>query len=596
MRLLGFSLILLSFFSLAAGERRAIADGLASLSGHVPSARTMKYARDLGRKSASSPMHLAISLKPKDAAGLATLAKRIYDPTDSQFHHFLTTQEFADRYAISSDDLSQVTSYLKSKGLSVVKTHANHLVVDVEGSTSTIENAFQIEMHDYVADDGRIVQAPTTDPILSSDIAPKLNGISGLNSFRHLKPHFRKNTKKTFSPNVTPESYMTPAKIKTAYNLNSISQTGAGQKIALFELDTYTPSDVAAYASHFSITAPTITTVSVDGGVSSPGDGADEVTLDIELAMALAPGVSSILVYEAPLEDSLDLFSQIASDNEAGVVSTSWGDAENNEDSTDFNYLAENQTFLEMAVQGQTIFGPAGDNGAYDDIVDGVTSLQVDDPGSQPYVTSVGGTTLYLNPDNTYLFESSWSDTTTSPNSGGGGGISRHFFLPAWQDGLATANNLGSNTYRMVPDVSLNANPDTGYAVYFQGAWDVYGGTSCAAPLWAAFTTLVNQQRAANSLEPIGFLNPSLYQIGNGLNYNSAFHDINDGSTNLYYPATTGYDLSTGWGSFNGAGLFSLLTTQSVSPGPSPSASAFAPPSIPTGEKSQKVVDLRFEA
>jgi subtilase family serine protease len=590
MRYLGFGLFLILVLGVE-GQRAAFGAGLASLSGHVPGPKALAHARDLGRKAGASPMRLAVSLKAKDPAGLSDLVKRLYDPADSHFHQFLSPAQFADNYATSSDDVAQISAYLKSKGLSVVETHANRLVIDVEGSASSVENAFQIEVHDYVAGDGRIVQAPTTEPVLSSEVASKLNGIAGLNTFRYLKPHLRANSK-LITPKIVPESYMTPAKIKTAYSLNGMTQTGSGQAIALFELDAFTPSDIAAYTSHFSITAPAITIKSIDGGVTTPGGGAAEVTLDIELAMALAPGVSNIYVYEAPASGStstLDLYSRIASDNLAKVVSTSWGDAENDEDLSDFNYLAENTVFLEMASQGQTLFGAAGDNGAYDDSVEGINSLQVDDPGSQPYVTSVGGTTLELNGDNTYLFESTWNDPGQTPTEGGGGGVSHHFSMPYWQTGLATANNLGSNTYRMVPDVSLNADPSTGYSIYFGGSWTVYGGTSCAAPLWAAFTALVNQQRVANGFGVIGFLNPSLYQVGASASYLTGFHDVNDGSTNLYYPATTGYDLATGWGSLNGAGLFSLLTAQAVTPGPSPTASTFAPPSIPVGLTAQVI-------
>jgi subtilase family serine protease len=587
MRFLAFTPLLISLLMIN-GQTRAFGAGLASLSGHVPSAKLIRHSRDLGRKPARSRMNLAISLKTKDSNSLSAWVKRLYDPTDSQFHHFLTPEKFADTFAISQTEIEQVKNYLTAKGLNIVETHANRLIIDVEGPTSAVENAFQIEMHDYVAEDGRIVQAPTTDPVLSSEIAAKLNGISGLNSFRHLRSHARTNPK-LLGPKITPESYMTPAKIKTAYSLSSLSQTGSGQSIALVELDAFTPSDISSYTSHFGITAPAITIKPVDGGVSSPGSGADEVTLDIELTMAIAPGVSNVYVYEAPDTDILDIYSHIASDNVANIVSTSWGDAENDEDSTNFNYLAENTFFLEMATQGQTVIAAAGDNGAYDDSVNNINSLQVDDPSSQPYVTGVGGTTLELNTDNSFLFERAWSDSTASPAEGGGGGISRHFFIPSWQQGLATSSNLGSNTYRMVPDVSLDADPTTGYAIYYNGAWSVYGGTSCATPLWAAFTALVNQQRLANGLSVMGFLNPSLYQAGTGVSSAIAFHDINDASTNLYYPAVIGYDLATGWGSINGTGLFNILTTQTVVPGPSPTASVFAPPSIPTGLSAQVI-------
>ena len=171
----------------------------------------------------------------------------------------------------------------------------------------------------------------------------------------------------------------------------------------------------------------------------------------------------------------------------------------------------------------------------------------------------------------TYSSESSW-DTSNRPDAvGGGGGISSYVALPSWQQGLATPSNKGSATYRMVPDVSLNANPATGYAVYYSdptngAGWYVYGGTSCAAPLRAAFAALVNEARLTADFSPLGFWNPTLYPLGSSTLGTGAFHDVNNGSTNLYYPTTTGYDLATGWGSFNGQGLFNALTAASLPP------------------------------
>ena len=277
----------------------------------------------------------------------------------------------------------------------------------------------------------------------------------------------------------------------------------------------------------------------------------------------------------------IDTYNKIATDNIAKTVSSSWGSAENETDSNVLN--SENTILQQMASQGQSFFAAAGDSGAYDDSINGTNStLEVDDPGSQPYATSVGGTTLTWT-GNTFSSETSWQTSSASGTygtgsyheaEGGGGGISRKWSIPSWQNNLATNANLGSTSMRMVPDVALDADPNTGYPIYYNGAWGLYGGTSCAAPIWAAFTALVNQKRVTVSLARIGFVNPTLYQIGQGASYGNAFHDIADGSTNLYYPAETGYDLTTGFGSFNGNGLFSILTgvlppsSFTVTPGP----------------------------
>ncbi len=257
--------------------------------------------------------------------------------------------------------------------------------------------------------------------------------------------------------------------------------------------------------------------------------GSAEVTLDIELQIALAPGASKIIVYEGPNSDSgvIDTYNRIATDNLAKQISTSWGLDEG--DTSTAVFSSENAAFQQMALQGQSIYAASGDSGAYDN----GTALSVDDPASQPYVVGVGGTTLFVNPDETYNYETTWNTDNKVSDGAGGGGFSSIWPIPAWQQGIASA---ASATMRNVPDVSLNADPDTGYSVYHMAkanGWTVYGGTSCAAPLWAAFTARVNQQRAANGIPPLGFANPSIYQIATGARYGDDFHDIADGSTNI---------------------------------------------------------------
>jgi kumamolisin len=209
-----------------------------------------------------------------------------------------------------------------------------------------------------------------------------------------------------------------------------------------------------------------------------------------------------------------------------------------------------------MALQVQSMFAAAGDFGAYDN----ESNLSVDDPGSQPFVVSVGGTHLEAS-GGSYVGESTWN--AGSPEAGaGGGGVSAVWTEPGWQSGVATGQNMASSTMRNVPDVSLNADPAVGYAVFVAGSWQVIGGTSCGAPLWAAFTALVNQARAEHGLGNLGFPDPGIYAIGKGSRYSADFHDIQDGSNNLYYPAIPGFDDATGWGTINGQNLFQDLSTE----------------------------------
>ena len=453
--------------------------GMSPLAGHLPTTLVSR-ARHLGRRPASEPLSLAITLAPSDPAGLTAFVTSLSDPHSPNYHRYLTPAQFRARFAASDADIAQVSQFLSARQLSVTKVHANGLVVDVQATTADVEAAFQTEIHQYLTPDQRVAYAPLREPLVPDEIGSKLIGINGLSDIARRHPHLAGSLHPLAeAPNLTVGDYMTPAKIQSAYGLSGLTQTGAGQKIALFELDGYTLSDVTAYASYFGITPPPLTNVLVDSFSGAAGANAIEVTLDIDMAMAIAPGVSSIVVYEGPNSASglVDTYSKIATQNAASVVSTSWGLAE--DEATEAEWSAEATIFAEMAAQGQSIFVASGDSGAYSDPNHSLT-LEVEDPASQLNVTAVGGTTLTLNGTNGYQSESSWG---TSPE-GGGGGISTLWSLPTWQAGLGTTANLGSTTYRMVPDVSLDANPTTGYPIIYQGQWAEGGGTSFAAPIW----------------------------------------------------------------------------------------------------------------
>ena len=418
---------------------------------------------------------------------------------------------------------------------------------------------------------------------------------------------------------------LSPNDIKYAYGLSAISPLygtttptvttgtapldGTGQNIGLFELDGYNPADIALYTGQFALptvltgaTAP-LTNIPLGGFNEAPipllgVSGQTEVELDIDMVLALAPAATGVYVYEADQTVDptapLTIFTRMANDlnpaNTAAplvqVVSCSWGLAETLEDPAIIS--GENTLFQQMAAQGQSLFCSSGDNGAYDlytpstatgtiTTIPQVTPPEVDNPASQPYATGVGGTTLnYVKPATnmttgvatagTYVSETTWSAGTpiVSPE-GSGGGISSIWSKPTYQLGVGA-----SPTERDVPDVSLNADPNTGYTVYApapgaavgtKAVAQVVGGTSAAAPLWAAFAALINQQRTANGLTTsVGFLNPLLYPLAvSSTTYSANFHDILSGS-NLFYQAGAGYDDATGLGSFAGAPLLAALS------------------------------------
>ncbi len=548
-----------------AAPSETFGDTSVRLSGHMPS-KAMSEAVLLKSLDPTTHVPLTFILPLRNKEALEELIQRIYDPTDQQHYcKFLTPEEFAEQFGPTQEDYDHVVAYAKSLGLTVTGTHSNRTLLNVSGPAESIETAFNLRLHHYQKPNGRTFYAPDNDPEVSGSMASIIDGIVGLDNHavRHTYNRRKQTTEGFLNSNAASHAFpsgpgggYSPNDLLTAYNLTGVSANGSNQIIALFELGGYQASDINEYTQYFGLPSAKLQNILVDGG---SGSGIDpEVTLDIELALALAPE-SQIYVYEGPNSDQgvLDTYNRIATDNLAKQVSTSWGMGES---LVNAQYLqAENAIFLQMAAHGQTIYAAAGDSGAYDEYPS--LSLVVDDPASQPYVIGVGGTKLTVNPGSgAYSDELVWNEG--QGNGAGGGGVSGVWPLPSWQKNVST---VYSTTHRNVPDVSLNADPNTGYAIYYNGQWTIYGGTSCAAPLWAAFTARINQERVASQKPVLGFANPLFYAIGLGSSYTVNFHDITSGN-NLYYSAGKGYDNASGWGSFNGANLFASLTNSLTPP------------------------------
>jgi subtilase family serine protease len=586
--------------------------GATVLRGHIPG--LVAQSQVVGRLDSSQTLSLALTLPLRNQVGLSDLLQRLYDPTDPQYGHYLTPEQFTARFGPTQADYDKAITYARAAGLTVTGTTPNRTILNVTGSAGQVEQAFGVQLKIYQSpEDGRYFYAPNVEPTVSTAAAAIISGIVGLDNAGVWHPHNRLLSpvgvsNDPLSPYVLPLTTgsgigggLTPSDIKTAYGLNGVTQTGTGQSLGLFELANYTTSDITSYETYFGLPNVPLTNVPVGTGISS--NGADEVTLDIELQIALAPGASKVYVYEAPNSGTglVNEYNKIVTDNLAKQISTSWGLAENSAAAS--SRSSENTAFQQMAAQGQSIFAAAGDSGAYDN----KSTLSVDDPASQPYMTGVGGTTLRTNGGGgAYTSETTWNGGSIS-NGGGGGGISTIWSIPAYQLTAATASSTNhpaggvSTTSRNVPDVSLNADPNTGYLIRYSSNWYLFGGTSCAAPLWAAFAALVNQQRIANGYNYMGFFNPALYSIANSSRYSTDFHDIADGSTNLYYTAVPGYDDATGLGTFNGANLLTdmvssvpisgTISLQNVASGnlAQPMTFTITPTNTPAGATAQPV-------
>ena len=528
--------------------------------GHVP--EIAKHLQSTGELPAETQMNLTIGLPVRNAPALESLVRDVYDPSSPLYHHFLTPDEFAAQFGPTPEQYQAVSAFARSNHLAVTRTHSNRMLLDVSGVSADVGKAFHVRLRTYHRPTGKgDFFAPDVEPSVPIEV-PVLD-ISGLNNYSKPQPQLREKSLMEQLANVQANTgsasggaYM-GNDFRAAY-VPGLSLTGAGQIVGLVEFDGFYASDISSYESQAGLAAIPLQTVLLDGYDGTPTTGSDsgnpEVSLDIEMAISMAPGLSAVISYEAgPTGSPNDILNRIATDNQAKQIGCSWTWSGGPSAATD-------QIFQQMAAQGQSFFTAAGDSDAYPAGTLDEASLD-HTPADSPYVTSVGGTTLSTSgPGGAWVSETVWN---WNNGTGSSGGTSSHYAIPAWQQGISMSANGGSTTLRNIPDVALTG--DNIYVVYGDGTSGTFGGTSCATPLWAAFVALVNQQGASYGMPATGFINPAIYAIGKGNNYTSLFHDIttgNDTSTsspNEFY-ATTGYDLASGWGTPKGASLINALT------------------------------------
>jgi subtilase family serine protease len=500
---------------------------------------------DLG---ASTHLNVAIGLALRNQADLSQLLKQLYDPRSTNYHRYLTPKLFAQRFGPTEQDYEALNEFVGSRGL-VTRKHPNRVVLDASGSVSNLEQLLHVKMRVYKhPTESRTFYAPDVQP--SIDASVPVLGISGLDNYSPPRPRL---TAKQIKPTAVkanagsgPGGTYMGKDFRAAYVPNT-ALTGAGQSVGLLEFDGYSANDIAYYIQHAALPNVSLTNILLDGFDGNPtGTGGEvEVALDIEMAISMAPGLSQVVVYEAGTNGNwYDLLSQMATDD-LKQLSCSWYSLGSGADP-----IAD-QFWQEMAAQGQSFLNASGDNDAY--------TGPIDFPGDSPYITQVGGTTLTTSgPGGRWVSETVWN---WGNGTGSSGGVSTSYTIPSWQAGINMTANLGSTTMRNTPDVALTA--DNIY-VRADAKDNTVGGTSCAAPLWAAFVALCNQQAASHGAPAVGFLNPLIYATATGPNYASSFHDITTGNnqwsgSGSRFPAAPGYDLCTGWGTPQGQSLIYAL-------------------------------------
>jgi kumamolisin len=509
----------------------------------------LEFATRTGAVNGDQQMQVAVSLNYRDAAGLDAFLARLNNPSSADYHHYLTPQQFADRFAPTQAQVDQVRAYLESKGLTVTDVASNRMLIDAKGPAKTVQSAFATSVSRYHDNKtNKDFTANDTAPSVDASVAGLIGGVSGLNN--HYQLHSYTAAPKAGSPKVGsgPAGGYTAQELRSAYGVDKLvggGTDGSGQSIAMLEFSHFTQANISTYDQQYGTGSPTPTVVKVDGGDDdTAGDGVTEVELDIEVAHAIAPK-ANVAVYEAPNSDQgeIDMWNKFVTDK-VSVVSSSWGSCEL--DDTASTETAVDNVAKQGAAQGQTFLSAAGDSGAYDCYRHSGTqspnanNLAVDFPGSDPYVTSVGGTNLTEGSGGSYSGETVWNEGTATKWAGGGG-VSSKFPRPSWQ----TGPGVGTGSLRYVPDVSADAE---NYSIYSGGSWGTVGGTSAATPFWASVLTLANQQAVAAGHAKVGQVNSTLYQLGSSSSYGTLFHDITSGD-NLYYSATANYDEASGWGS-----------------------------------------------
>lgn len=487
-------------------------------------------------------------IAPVDASERLTatlvLRRRAPLPPDAR----LTAAELAGRHGADPADIDAVTSALGDLGIEVFDVDAASRRIRIGGSAAVLSSAFGTSLSRVRRADGVEHRYREGDLSLPAPLAGAVVGVLGLDDRPQASSHMR-----AAAPNAVSTSY-TPPQLAGIYSMPQ-GTDGTGQTIAIIELGGgYVQSDLDHYFSGLGLATPAVRAVGVDGAsnqpAGDPGSADGEVVLDIDVAGGIAPK-SSLVVYFAPNTDAgfLDAISTAAhADPTPTAMSISWGQSE--DAWTDQARSAMDSAFADAVALGITVTAASGDNGSSDGAGSGV---HCDFPASSPNVLGVGGTTLNADPSTgTISSEAVWN----GGSSGGatGGGVSDAYAVPSWQANAGVPARSGGGTGRGVPDVAAVADPSTGYQVYVDGQALVFGGTSAAAPLWAALAA-----RLAQSLgRPLGLLQPAVYAGAQAGQPASGFRDVTSGN-NGAYSAGPGWDACTGLGSPNGTALLSVL-------------------------------------
>jgi subtilase family serine protease len=531
------------------------------LSGNTPAA--LNSAQLLNRAAPAQEIEVVLGLNIRDEDKLNQLIAEQNDPSSPNYRKYLSAAEFKNRFSPTQADVDAVVAFLQSNGLTVVEISDNHLLITVKGTVEQLEKAFRVRVNVYSLN-SQTHLSNDRDPSVPAQLKGVVRSVLGMSTFAEYQSRAVRNQPNAHSaqqaqPQARPAG-LGADDIATAYDYPNMNNANAGTKysgsgvtIAVATAYGYDKKDIEKYWNTYGVKRTgKLDNVAV-GGRTNKLEG--ETTLDVQQVTAQAPGADVIVYIGAnpKFTTFAKVFSKIVSDNKADVVSISWGLCE--EYTGPAQIYPEHASFKQGAAQGIAFFAAAGDDGAYDCGEPGKYSA--DYPAADPYVTAVGGTSLTINADKSRRTETAWT--------GAGGDTSIEFDRPTWQ----TGKGIPAGDKRVTSDVSLVADPSTGYSMYFQGKWEVAGGTSFAAPAWAALWGLNLEATGGARMTS----NPTFYRIGQHADYSTLFHDITTGNNGNGqgpgHPAGPDWDHPTGWGVPKAEALIQWLVNDTKNPTPS---------------------------
>jgi len=568
--------------SVSAGAASAAPQTRQPLTGSTP--KWLPFARDMGTTVSTDPVNFGVLLGMRDEAGAAATLKAVNDPHSASYGHYLTNKQFDARYAPAPSSVAAVRNWLRNQGFKVSKTLPSGMYVAVSGTVGQVETTFGSKIHNY-SYQGKQVYANTSQLSLPAGtptvVSGAISGIVGVDQGSELKqvadpepgppPGARFGVQPCsayYGQKVAtdkPKAYgkhqpyavcgYTPSQLQSAYGDSSLIKQGIdGRGYTVAITDAYAAptilSDAQKYnqvhgqplfkAGQFSQIIP-----EADGFDNTDLCGAQgwygEETLDVEAVHAMAPGANVIYVGAPDCLSGLDLaWANIIDSHFADVVTNSWTDGVDDVALLGNAYVTFYEQFsTEAAITGITVNFSSGDDGDHTSGGTDVASKTVEFPADLPYVTGVGGSSVFIGSKGQWLGEQGWQTAYSALNkntwgkpvysSGGGGGTSTLFTQPWYQQGkvpVSESEYYSKVPMRTVPDIAMDADPNTGMIVgetqvFPDGTyWDQYriGGTSLASPLLAGLVAVADQAHH----KALGFINPLYYSmIGT-----SAVHDI----------------------------------------------------------------------